>query len=46
MDPTNAQALEDLIKFYRVAPGFLGGDDDKAEKLERRLQTLRTDRTG
>ena len=40
LDPFNAQALEDLIRFYRDAPGFLGGDDDKADSLERRLREL------
>jgi len=45
LDPSNDQALEDLITFYRAAPGFLGGDDDKANELERRLQALRADHT-
>ena len=46
LDPYNAQALEDLIKFYRDAPGFLGGDADKADSLEYRLRKLRSPLTG
>lgn len=45
LDPYNDQALEDLIKFYRQAPGFLGGDDDKADELERRLREHGADYT-
>ncbi len=45
LDSLNDQALEDLIKFYRRAPGFLGGDDDKADELERLLQELRAAHT-
>ncbi len=45
LDPDNAQALEDLIKFYRHAPGFLGGDEDKADSLESRLHDLRAAHT-
>ena len=45
LDPFNAQALEDLIRFYREAPKFLGGDDEKADGLERRLLELRATRT-
>lgn len=38
LDPENPQALADLIRYYRTAPGFLGGSDEKARQLEERLQ--------
>lgn len=37
LDKDNNKAVIDLIKFYRQAPGFLGGDDKKAAELEKRL---------
>lgn len=40
LDPDNTDALVDLIRFYRSAPGFVGGDDSKAEQLQRRLNHL------
>ena len=40
LDPSNAPALEDLIRYYRRAPGFLGGDNAKATRLELRLNRL------
>ncbi len=46
LDPHNAQALEDLIRFYRDAPGFLGGDEEKANNLDSRLRRLRASQTG
>ncbi|MGR9092354.1 MAG: hypothetical protein ACU85U_17425 [Gammaproteobacteria bacterium] len=45
LDPSNAPALEDLIRYYRKAPGFLGGDDAKAAQLEQRLYRLRAEST-
>lgn len=45
LDPTNIAAIEDLIRYYRAAPGFLGGSAEKARKLERRLDAFRADRT-
>lgn len=45
LDPSNALAVEDLITFYRRAPGFLGGDEHKADELERHLDAIRADRT-
>jgi tetratricopeptide (TPR) repeat protein len=45
LDPFHAQALEDLIRFYRDAPRFLGGDEEKADGLERRLLELRAAHT-
>ena len=43
LDPLNEQALQDLIQFYREAPGFLGGGADKANNLESRLNKLRAE---
>ena len=45
LDPLNAPALEDLIRYYRRAPGFLGGDNAKASRLEQRLHRLRAELT-
>ncbi len=41
LDANNERAVIDLIKFYRQAPAFLGGDDRKADALEKRLAELR-----
>jgi len=38
LDPEDPQALADLIRYYRAAPGFLGGSDEKARLLEERLE--------
>jgi len=40
IDPSNEPAIEDLIRYYRKAPGFLGGDNAKATQLEQRLRRL------
>tara|TARA_R110002073_G_scaffold22072_4_gene76867 strand:- start:31 stop:477 length:447 start_codon:yes stop_codon:yes gene_type:complete len=40
IDPSNEPAIEDLIRYYREAPGFLGGDNAKATQLEQRLRRL------
>ena len=40
LDNRNIEALEDLMKFYQQAPGFLGGGQDKADGICRRLQEL------
>ncbi|MCZ6525509.1 MAG: hypothetical protein O6928_02975 [Gammaproteobacteria bacterium] len=37
LDRNNVSALKDLMKYYRQAPGFLGGDKDKADEIERFL---------
>ena len=42
--PQDDTALRDLIAYYRMAPGFLGGDPRKAERLERSLENARNDR--
>jgi tetratricopeptide (TPR) repeat protein len=38
--PEDRDALEDLLLYYREAPAFLGGGDDKARSIETRLATL------
>jgi tetratricopeptide (TPR) repeat protein len=40
LDAGNIQALRDLEEFYRRAPGFLGGDIDKADEIKRRLAEI------
>lgn len=46
IDPSNAPAIEDLIRYYREAPGFLGGDNAKATQLELRLRRLQGELAG
>lgn len=36
--PHDREVIEDLIRYYRAAPAFLGGNSEKAEMLERRLR--------
>ncbi|MCP5200853.1 MAG: hypothetical protein H6977_12630 [Gammaproteobacteria bacterium] len=43
--PNDVEALEDLLRYYRAAPEFLGGGADKAEAVERRLRDV-SGRTG
>ncbi len=40
LDPKNVAALTDLMKYYKEAPGFLGGSARKAEEISNRLQKL------
>ncbi len=42
LDSENIRALRDLMQYYRRAPGFLGGDKDKAEEIERILAGVDT----
>jgi len=42
LDQDNRKAIIDLIKFYRQAPGFLGGDNKKAVELEKHLAVRET----
>jgi tetratricopeptide (TPR) repeat protein len=42
LDGDNIGALEDLMQYYRDAPGFLGGSSKKAGKIEEKLSRLRT----
>lgn len=34
LDPNNLEILDDLMEFYHEAPGFLGGDITKGDKIE------------
>lgn len=43
--PNDPDAIKDLIKYYRRAPGFLGGSDEKAEALELHLRQVETKHT-
>ncbi len=43
LDPDEPSALEDLIRYYRAAPGFLGGSVEKARQLEQRLRGFDSD---
>ncbi|MGE0484593.1 MAG: tetratricopeptide repeat protein [Gammaproteobacteria bacterium] len=43
--PDDVEALEDLLRYYRAAPDFLGGGADKAEAVEQRLRDV-SGRTG
>ncbi len=45
LDPKNIAALTDLMKYYRDAPGFLGGSDKKAEEISIRLKILKEKNT-
>lgn len=42
LNPANAEAVRDLAQYYDEAPGFLGGDADKAAELRLRLKELET----
>jgi len=37
LDPSNAEAMNDLFDFYLQAPGFLGGGYEKAEQIAKRI---------
>ena len=41
LDGDNIGALEDLMQYYRDAPGFLGGSGKKAGEIEKKLSRLR-----
>jgi len=45
LDPGNIAALTDLMKYYRDAPRFLGGSDEKAEEISIRLKNLKKKNT-
>lgn len=40
LDPADRQALRDLMEFYLLAPGLLGGDLHKAEEIAGRIGQL------
>ena len=39
-DPENLVILDDLMEFYREAPGFLGGSEKKADEIEQLIKKL------
>ena len=43
--PNDAEAVRDLIRYYRAAPGFLGGSEEKARRLEQQLAGNGSDQT-
>lgn len=40
LDDQNIDALTDLMEYYRQAPAFLGGGEEKADKIRIRLDEL------
>ena len=40
LDGDNRDALASLAQYYEEAPGFLGGSDEKARDLRRRIEQL------
>lgn len=40
LDPNNLEILDDLMDFYHEAPGFLGGDMKKGDKIEAFIEKL------
>lgn len=40
LDPRDTQALRDLMEFYLLAPGILGGDTDKAGRMAERIAAV------
>jgi len=40
LDNDNIEILDDLMEFYREAPGFLGGDTEKANKIQSLIEKL------
>lgn len=40
LDGENIAALNDLMEYYREAPGFLGGSRKKADEIEKRITRL------
>jgi tetratricopeptide (TPR) repeat protein len=46
LDATNVGALEDLMEYYGSAPSFLGGSEEKAEAIRKRLLALRASTEG
>ena len=43
LDRNNLEILDDLMDFYREAPGFLGGDTKKANEIEGLIEKLNHD---
>lgn len=42
LDNQNIEILDDLMDYYREAPGFLGGDTKKANKIEDLINKIRS----
>lgn len=42
LDGENVGALKDLMKYYQDAPGFLGGNREKALEIQKKLSRLQT----
>ena len=42
LDGRNIRALQDLMQYYLQAPGFLGGGQQKAEKIQKILKDIET----
>ncbi len=40
LDSDNVDILDDLMDYYRVAPGFLGGDAKKADEIEDLIEQI------
>lgn len=40
LDPSNVEAISDLFEYYLEAPGILGGGEDKAVALAKRIAAL------
>lgn len=40
LDPRDAQALDDLVEFYLMAPAILGGDTNRAEGVARQIAAI------
>jgi tetratricopeptide (TPR) repeat protein len=40
LDPRDTQAWRDLMEFYLLAPGIIGGDESKAEATAQRLSAI------
>jgi hypothetical protein len=42
LDPRDVQAMRDLVEFYLLAPGIVGGDVKKAEALAQQISAIDT----
>jgi tetratricopeptide (TPR) repeat protein len=40
LDPADIQALRDLLEFYLLAPGLIGGDSKKADAVAQRIAAI------
>ena len=41
LDPENINALKDLMRYYQQAPAFLGGNEEKANKISIQLESFK-----